>query len=113
MKIVHENQTKEFKNGDTCIATEYPLGDKEIDMALVEVSDRYPKKGRATNEKCKELAYIVEGSGKVVVEDKEVYFHEKDMLLIEPGEKVYWEGNFKMFVSCTPAWYSQQHKKIE
>ena len=113
MKIVHENQTKEFKNSDTCIATEYPLGDKEIDMAYVEVSDRYPVKGRVTNEKCKELAYIIKGSGKIVVEGEEIVLNARDLILLEPGERYYWEGNMRMLVSCTPAWYPQQHKEIE
>jgi mannose-6-phosphate isomerase-like protein (cupin superfamily) len=113
MKIIHENQTEKFKNSDTCIATEYPLGDKDINVAFVEVSERYPAKGRVTNEKCKELAYIMEGSGKIVVEGKEIELNEKDLILLEPGESYYWEGNMKMLVSCAPAWHPEQHKEVE
>ena len=71
MKIVRENESKKFKNIENCIATEYPLEDKDINMAVVKVTGRYPEKGRVTNLKCKELTYITRGSGKVVVEGKE------------------------------------------
>jgi len=113
MKIAHENQAKKFKNGNACVATEYPIGDKDINIAYVEVSGRYPEKGRVTNEKCKEMAYIIEGKGKIVVEGKEIELIEKDVVLFEPGERYYWEGNMKMIVSCAPAWYSEQHKEVE
>lgn len=113
MKIIHENQTKKFKNSDACIATEYPLEDKDINVAFVEVLGRYPEEGRVTNEKCKELAYITEGSGKIVVEGEEILLNEKDLILLEPGERYYWEGNMKMLVPCAPAWYPEQHKEID
>jgi len=113
MKIVHKNQTQEFKNSDNCIATEYPMGDKDISGAVVVVKNRYPETGRVVNEKCRELAYIIEGSGKIFVEGKEVELKKDDMILVEAGERIYWQGDMKMFVSCNPAWYSEQHKEIE
>lgn len=113
MKVVHKNQTREFKNGDVCIATEYPLGDKDINGAVVTLRGRYPDTGRVVNEKCKELAYIVRGSGKLVVEGQEVELQEGDLVLIEPGERYYWDGQMMMFVPCTPAWYPEQHKGVE
>jgi len=112
MKVVHKNQTKEFKNSDVCTATEYPLGDKDINGAVIELKGRYPDKGRVVNLKCKELAYVVKGSGRVVVEGEEVELNKGDVVLIEPGEKYYWEGNMTMLVPCTPAWYPEQHKEV-
>ncbi len=113
MKIVHENQTKKIKNSDTCIATEYSLGDKDINIAYVEVLGRYPVEGRVTNEKCKELAYMMEGNGKIVIEGEKISLNERDLILLEPGERFYWEGNMKMLVSCAPAWHAEQHKEVE
>ena len=112
MKIVRKNQTEVYKNSDVCTAIEYPLGDKDINGAVVELNGRYPDKGRVMNLKCKELSYIIRGSGKVIVEDREIKFKEGDLILIESGEKYFWEGNFTMFASCTPAWYPEQHKEI-
>ena len=113
MKLVNKNQTKKFKNSDVCIATEYQMNDKDINGAVIEIKGRYPENGRVTNEKCKELAYIIKGNGKIVVNGKEIKFKEEDLILLEPNEKYYWEGNMKMFVSCSPAWYLEQHKEVK
>ena len=112
MKIIHKKQTKQYKNSDFCIALEYPLGDKDINGAVIELSGRYPEKGAVVNLKCKELAYVVRGSGSLVVEGKETLLNEGDLALIEAGEKYYWEGNMTMFMPCTPAWYPEQHKEV-
>ena len=113
MKFISKNQTKIFKNSENCTAIEYPAGDKDINGAVIELTGRYPIKGRIVNLKCKELAYVIKGSGKIVVEGKEINLNEGDLILIEPGEKYFWEGNSKIFASCTPAWYLEQHKEVE
>lgn len=113
MKVIKRSQTREFKNSEVCTAIEYPLGDKDINGAIIKLSGRYPNNGRVVNARCKELAFIMRGSGKIVVEDKEVELHGGDLILIEPGEKYYWEGDMEMFVPCTPAWYPEQHKEIK
>jgi len=112
MKIIRKNQTKKFKNSDTCIATEYPIDEVAINVACVEVLGRYPEKGRAMNEKCKEMVYVEEGNGKVVVEEKEIILDKNDLILIEPNERYYWEGNFKLIISCAPAWNPKQYKVV-
>ncbi len=38
MKFISKNQTKTFKNSDTCTAIEYPLGDKDINGAVIELN---------------------------------------------------------------------------
>ncbi len=113
MKIIHKDQTEKFKNGENCIATEYPLGDKDINGAIVELTGRYPNTGRVVNLKCKELAYVIKGSGRIVVENEEINLKEGDLILIEPGEKYFWDGNLIIFTSCTPAWHPDQHKEVE
>ena len=112
MKVVHKNQTKKFKNSKVCTAIEYPLGDKDINGAVTELNRRYPDKGSVVNLKCKELAYVVRGSGRLVVEGEKISLQEGDLALIEPGGKYFWEGNMTMFMPCTPAWYPEQHKEV-
>lgn len=112
MKIVHKNQTKEFKNSELCTAIEYPLGDKDINGAVVELNGRYPDKGKVVNLKCKELAFVIRGSARLFVGSEEVTLQEGDLVLIEPGEKYFWEGNMTMFVPSAPAWYPEQHKEV-
>ncbi len=113
MKIVRKNEVKIFKNSEVCTAIEYPMGDKDINGAVIELSGRYPEKGRTMNEISKEMAYVIKGSGRVVVEGAEARLNEGDLVLIDPGEKFFWEGNMTLFMPCTPAWNPDQHKQVE
>lgn len=113
MKIVYRNQTNENIHSNSCKVIEYPLGDKDINGAIVKLSGRYPDIGRVVNLKCKELAFIIKGSGKIVVEDEETKLEKGDMVLIDSGEKYFWDGNMTIFTSCAPAWYLKQHKKVK
>jgi mannose-6-phosphate isomerase-like protein (cupin superfamily) len=89
------------------------MNDKDINIATIEITGRYPKEGCVVNNKCKELSYIIKGSGKIVVEDKEIFLEKGDAILVEPKEKYYWDGNMTLLVPCTPAWYPEQHKIVE
>ena len=114
MKSCKLSQTNIFKNSEKCIAVEYPLGDKDINGAVVKIDGRYPEKGRVVNEKCKELAFVLKGSGKLFIEDQEIEVEKDDLVLLEAGERYFWIGNtLEMFMPCTPAWYPEQHKEIE
>lgn len=113
MKVVSKGQAKEFKNSDACTALEYPLEDSAINIAVVTVEGRYPDSGRVMNEECKEVAFVVQGAGKVFIDDKEVKLEQGDVVLIEPREKIYWEGNLTMLMPCTPAWTFEQHKQVD
>ncbi|MDD5098455.1 MAG: cupin domain-containing protein [Candidatus Pacebacteria bacterium] len=113
MKIIHKNQTEQFKNSENCIATEYPMSDKDINGAVVELTGRYPEKGRVVNLKCKELVYVIKGYGMVIIEDKELKLEEGDLVLIEPGERYFFDGNLTIFIACNPAWHNNQYKEAE
>lgn len=93
MKISFGYQAIQKKNSDVCMVTEHPIDDEMIDFAIVKVTGRYPDARYATNKKCKEIVYIHEGTGKVSVEGKEYSINAGDVVLIEAGEKFYWEGN--------------------
>ena len=112
MKIVKKSQTNEFKNSEKCIAIEYPLADKDISGAIIKLNGRYPEKGKVVNTICKELAYIIKGSGKIDVGDNIQDVNEGDLVLIHPNDEYYWEGDLVMFVPSIPAWYPQQHKEV-
>lgn len=112
MKIIHKDRTKTFKTGESCTATEYPLEDGDINGAVIELTGRYPDTGMVMNLKCKELVFVMKGSGRVVVDDGEIRCGEGDTILIEPYEKYFWEGTITLFISSAPAWYPEQHKRI-
>jgi len=113
MKIVKNNQSVTFQNGPTCMAYEYPMEDRDINGSLVELSGRYPIEGQVINEKCKEMSFVIEGNGKLVVEGIEYLLSAGDLVLVNPNEKYYWEGNLKLFIPCTPAWFPGQHKVVK
>ncbi len=112
MKHVSFLKTKVLKNNDACIAYEYPLEDRDINAVVVKLNGRYPDTGRTVNTKCKELVYIIEGEGLISIENKKININRGDVILIEAGEKFYWEGNLTMFMPCTPAWTAKQHRFV-
>ncbi len=110
--MLKSKQSRRFENSKTCVAIEYPLHDKDINGTIIELSGRYPEKGLAVNLECKELAYVVKGEGILVVKGKKYSLEEGDVVLIEPNEKYFWQGNMMLFMVCTPAWSPKQHKII-
>lgn len=110
MKIIHKNQTNSFKNSNVCFGKEYPLKDKDIGGAVIEIRGRYPDKARIVNLECKELIYVLEGSGKVFVEGKASNFTKGDMFVICPKEKYYWQANCVVLICCTPPFDPKQYK---
>jgi mannose-6-phosphate isomerase-like protein (cupin superfamily) len=113
MKIIRKNEAMEFKNSDTCTVFEYKVGRKDIDGAVALIAGRYPSKGVAVNEVSRELAYIIEGNGKVVIDGKEFALDQDDLVCIDPQEKFYWEGKMKLFMPCAPAWTPDQYRIID
>ncbi len=113
MEIIHGEQAGKFRNDKNCFGIVYPLKDKDIDLAVIEITGRSPVKGRAVNLECKELVYIIRGSGMVVVEGKRINLRKGDLVLIKQKEKYYFEGKMTMIVPCAPAWRPDQHKETK
>ena len=112
MQVVHKAETQKFQNSKACSALEYPMEEKEITGAAIQLNGRYPDTGWVTNLKCKELAYVIRGTGKLMVEGNEVLLSEGDVALILPNEKYFWEGTMTLFITTTPAWTMDQHRQI-
>ena len=110
--IIKKKDRKKFANGDTCIAYEYPLGEKDIDIAFVEIKERYPMTGHVYNESVKEVIYVVEGNGHLVIDGNSYTLEAGDVALLSPGEKYYFEGDFKLVIPSSPAWYPEQHRHV-
>lgn len=114
MKRVQKAEAVAFTNGPTCSGQEYSFGDNGLNIALVTVNGRYPESGYVMNEVCKEAGYVVGGIGALCLESSEkIAVAEGDAILLQPGEKYYWEGESLVLVMpCAPAFYPEQHKKI-
>lgn len=115
MKIVKKENAKNIRNSDTSELLEYSidLNDKDIDFCINTISGRYPEKGYCTNQEVKELCYILEGEGTVNKKNETISFKQGDIILIEKEEIYYWNGNCKIIMICTPAWYKEQCKLFE
>jgi mannose-6-phosphate isomerase-like protein (cupin superfamily) len=113
MKVIKKEQASEYTNGPNCSGYEFDLGDKNLDGAFVSVAGRFPENGRVVNEECREIAYVLEGNGKIVINDQEFEIASGSLIVIEKGEKFFWAGDFKLFVYCSPAWFPEQHKTVE
>lgn len=113
MKVIKRKEANEYSNSNNCYGFEFDLGDKNLDGAVVNVKGRYPEKGSAMNEGCKEFAYIISGGGNINIGGKNFDIESEDMVVIDKGEHFYWEGEFRLFVYCTPAWSADQHKVVE
>lgn len=112
LMIIKKADRVKHQNSQKCTAFEYPLKDKDINVAFIEIKGRYPDNGFVTNEKVKELIFVVEGKGRININNDDYDLGKEDAALILPNEKYYFEGNLKLIVSCAPAWYPEQHKII-
>jgi len=53
--LIKKEDCLKFENPPSCIGYEYPLEDKDINIAVIEVKGRYPTMGYAMNELVKEV----------------------------------------------------------
>lgn len=114
MKIVKKEQAEILKNSDTSSLLEYStfLNESAMDFCINTITGRYPEKGYCTNEECKELCYVLEGEGSINKKDETINFKQGDVLFIDSKEIYYWNGNCKMIMICSPAWYKEQCKLL-
>ncbi len=110
--ITFEN-SKIHANSPNCIVREYPSSSKELNIAVGEITNRYPDSGYVVNEKCTEMGYVLKGSGRLVTETSEANLSEGDVVIIPAGEKYYWEGTMTVILPVSPAWFPEQHKHFD
>ncbi|MDE1860960.1 MAG: cupin domain-containing protein [Candidatus Micrarchaeota archaeon] len=113
MKLVRSSERRTKRNPGRCIVHEYDLEDADIDGAVAEIAGREPAEGFEANKKCKELCYVAKGRGRLVLEKESVSLRKGDMVLIQPMEKYYWDGNMTLVVSCSPKWRLDDHIFVE
>jgi len=47
--LVRKSERIKHNNSPVCVAYNYPFKDKDISVALIELSGRYPSKGKVVN----------------------------------------------------------------
>ena len=105
MKIIKLEQAEKHENSETCETLEYGFNDKDIDCATAIITGRYPETGYCMNEVCKELIYVINGSGTLNKEEETIEFKKGDAILINKGEKYYWNAQCTIVMPCTTYFY--------
>lgn len=114
MKVIKSSEKVPFSNSSTCSGYSYGFGDAALDIAIVTVDGRYPERGSLVNEVCKEIGYVLSGTGTVGVGSETRELEPGDAVMIQPGEHFYWQGNgLTMLMPCSPAFDPKQHKEVE
>ena len=111
--IIKKNNSIRRENSPNCIAHEYPMEQKDINIAYAEIDGRYPDTGMATNKLVKELVFIVGGEGNLTIDGISHALEQGDALLIKPEQKYFYDGKLNLVISCHPAWTPEQHEIID
>lgn len=113
MELIRRTEAINKSNSDKCKVLEYSFDNKDIDLGVAIITGRYPENDYSINLKSKSLVYVLEGTGKLYLEDRMIDFFEGDSILIDKNEKYYWESDYcKVAMVCTPAWSVEQYKVV-
>ncbi len=114
MQVVKHTETNKVIAAPTTTIWEYSTPDKDLSGAIAQINGRYPEKGFAVNEVSKELVYVLEGTGSIVLKKGRSFEVSKgDVILLIPNEPYAWNGNLTLFMTNTPSFDPKQHKIVE
>lgn len=114
MKVIKYEEADKISNSDVCNIQEYSFSDKDIDLGVATITGRYPESGYCKNNVCKELVHVLDGNGKIIFANEELVFKKGDSILIDKGEKYYWDTSYTVVaLACTPAFTSEQHELLD
>jgi mannose-6-phosphate isomerase-like protein (cupin superfamily) len=101
-----ELNTKNWKIWD------YPIS-KDIGIAVQEISGRAPAAGATINKVCKEIVYVIRGSGHIFINGRKSAISEGDAFVISPEERSFITGKMRIITITSPDWYPRQCEKVE
>lgn len=113
MKIVSLDKTLIVFPTVTTKIFEYDTEDLQLGGSIAEVNGRYPEKGFAKNTVSKELAYVIEGEGKIITPTETRSIKVGDVIFLDTNELFAWEGKLKLFMVTSPTFDPNQHKVID
>lgn len=112
--IIKKGQTKKERIAKGGIVYDYPVKSKEMGFSVQELNGRVPDEGAYKNKICKEICYVIEGSGKIFIDDEELILDEGDIYFIEPGQKSYiMAEGLKLLTITQPDWYEEQCEVVQ
>lgn len=111
MNIIPSSKTNKIQATPTTTIWEFVMKEKAISGAITQINGRYPEKGFAVNEACKEIAFVISGSGSIATPAQTRPIGVGDLIFIDKGESFAWEtnGSLTLFMSTTPKFNPKQH----
>jgi len=102
---------KQFTNSSTCHGEAFASEGAPLDMAIIEISGRYPEEGSwARNRECHEMVTVVNGVGSVTVRGATAeQLSAGDTVHIAPGQEFAWDGDMQVIVACSPIFNPEQY----
>jgi len=99
---------------ETAVISNYPFPTKEISITHIQVKGRHPSDvtKQHIEHKLTLICYVISGSGKFIVEELEIEVSPGDAIFIKSDQKYYIEGDLEYLVSCSPAYYREQHEQV-
>lgn len=113
MKICKKSQAMTHKNSESCVVTACTIKNDLLNIAVADIKGRYPEAGYAVNHQVHEMVYIQSGSGAITLSDQVIEFSAGDVILIEPGDYYFWQGEFTGVIACNPAFTAEQHEVVD
>jgi mannose-6-phosphate isomerase-like protein (cupin superfamily) len=111
--LIKKERAIKKQNSENCIAYEYEYPDLDSSIAVAEVNGRYPESGKSVNLECKQVYYVISGSGIIFSEKGEFEIKEGDLYFFEKKESYYVDGkNLKVCIMNSPKWMIEQYKSI-
>lgn len=114
MKVWNKGDGFQFENSKECFGESFDVKDAPLNMSVINIDGRYPNKGFAYNEDAHEMAYVVSGSGEVVLESGESEQIEVgSVVYLKNMEKFAWRGKMVLIMPCSPSFESEKHKETK
>lgn len=110
MKTWKKGTGSSFKNSDECYGESYDIEDAPLNLAIINIKSRYPKKGYLYNLEAHEIALVLAGTGSVEVKNqKKQSLSVGDIVYFKPLDKIAWYGDMAITTICSPVFDPNKH----
>lgn len=99
---------------DTMTIFNYPQKSKAVSVVRIKVHGRHPQQAKTQfiEHDCHVIFYVINGHGKVVVEDVSYDLSAEDTITILPGQRYYVEGEIDYLAIVSPSYYKEQNEVV-
>lgn len=107
----HKMAVQMFTNSEECRGVAVVPEDAPTDIAVIEITGRYPESGWAVNLEVHEIVHITRGFGSVAIMGAELQdLCAGDIVYISPGKAFAWDGHMELVMACTPPFDPNQYE---